>query len=88
MENLERNNRPTRQGTVVSAGKMDKTVVVSIVENVKHPLYKKVVKRTTKFKAHDEKNECGVGDVVEIMETRHLSKDKYHRVVRLVEKAK
>ncbi|MCI7003405.1 MAG: 30S ribosomal protein S17 [Eubacteriales bacterium] len=88
MENLERNNRPTRQGTVVSAGKMDKTVVVSIVENVKHPLYKKVVKRTTKFKAHDEKNECRVGDVVEIMETRHLSKDKYHRVVRIVEKAK
>lgn len=88
MENLERNNRPTRQGTVVSAGKMDKTVVVSIVENVKHPLYKKVVKRTTKFKAHDDKNECGVGDVVEIMETRHLSKDKYHRVVRIVEKAK
>lgn len=88
MENLVRNNRPTRQGTVISAGKMDKTVVVSIIENVKHPLYKKVVKRTTKFKAHDEKNECGVGDVVEIMETRHLSKDKYHRVVRIVEKAK
>ncbi|MBE7075135.1 MAG: 30S ribosomal protein S17 [Clostridiales bacterium] len=88
MENLERNNRPTRQGTVVSAGKMDKTVVVSIVDNVKHPLYKKVVKRTTKFKAHDENNECGLGDVVEIMETRHLSKDKYYRVVRIVEKAK
>ncbi len=88
MENIERNNRPTRQGTVVSAGKMDKTVVVSIVDNVKHPLYKKVVKRTTKFKAHDEKNECGLGDVVEIMETRHLSKDKYYRVVRIVEKAK
>lgn len=88
MENLVRNNRPTRQGTVISAGKMDKTVVVSIIENVKHPLYKKVVKRTTKFKAHDEKNECGVGDVVEIMETRHLSKDKYHRIVRIVEKAK
>lgn len=89
MENiLERNNRPTRQGTVVSAGKMDKTVVVAIVDNVKHPLYKKVVKRTTKFKAHDENNECGVGDVVEIMETRHLSRDKYHRVVRIVEKAK
>ena len=89
MENkIERNNRPTRQGTVVSAGKMDKTVVVAIVDNVKHPLYKKVVKRTTKFKAHDEKNECGLGDVVEIMETRHLSKDKYHRVVRIVEKAK
>ena len=89
MENIiERNNRPTRQGTVVSAGKMDKTIVVAIVDNVKHPLYKKVVKRTTKFKAHDEKNECGLGDVVEIMETRHLSKDKYHRVVRIVEKAK
>jgi len=89
MENIiERNNRPTRQGTVVSAGKMDKTVVVAIVDNVKHPLYKKVVKRTTKFKAHDEKNECGLGDVVEIMETRHISKDKYHRVVRIVEKAK
>jgi len=85
---IERNNRPTRQGTVVSAGKMDKTVVVAIVDNVKHPLYKKVVKRTTKFKAHDEKNECGLGDTVEIMETRHLSKDKYHRVVRIVEKAK
>ena len=89
MENkIERNNRPTRQGTVVSAGKMDKTVVVAIVDNVKHPLYKKVVKRTTKFKAHDEKNECGLGDIVEIMETRHLSKDKYYRVVRIVEKAK
>ena len=89
MENIvERNNRPTRQGTVVSAGKMDKTIVVAIVDNVKHPLYKKVVKRTTKFKAHDEKNECGIGDTVEIMETRHLSKDKYYRVVRIVEKAK
>lgn len=89
MENVvERNNRPVRQGTVVSAGKMDKTVVVAIVDNVKHPLYKKVVKRTTKFKAHDEENVCGVGDIVEIMETRHLSRDKYHRVVRIVEKAK
>ena len=89
MENkIERNNRPTRQGTVVSAGKMDKTVVVAIVDNVKHPLYKKVVKRTTKFKAHDEQNVCGLGDTVEIMETRHMSKDKYHRVVRIVEKAK
>ena len=88
MENIERNNRPTKQGTVVSAGKMDKTVVVSIVDNVKHPLYKKVVKRTTKFKAHDENNECGLGDTVEIMETRHISKDKYYRVVRIVEKAK
>ena len=89
MENkIERNNRPTKQGTVVSAGKMDKTIVVAIVDNVKHPLYKKVVKRTTKFKAHDEKNECGIGDTVEIMETRHLSRDKYYRVVRIVEKAK
>ena len=88
MENLVRNNRPSKQGTVVSAGKMDKTIVVAIVDNVKHPIYKKVVKRTTKFKAHDEKNECGLGDRVEIMETRHLSKDKYYRVVRLVEKAK
>lgn len=88
MENLERNNRPTKQGTVVSAGKMNKTVVVAIVENVKHPLYKKVVKRTTKFKAHDEENVCGLGDTVEIMETRHMSKDKYYRVVRVVEKAK
>ena len=77
---VERKNRPTKQGTVVSSGKMD--------DNVKHPLYKKVVKRTTKFKAHDENNECGLGDVVEIMETRHLSKDKYFRVVRIVEKAK
>ena len=88
MENLVRKPRPTKQGTVVSAGKMNKTVVVAVVDNVKHPLYKKVVKRTTKFKAHDEKNECGLGDVVEIMETRHMSKDKYHRVVRIVEKAK
>ena len=87
MENLERNNRPTRQGTVISAGKMDKTVVVSIVENVKHPLYKKVVKRTTKFKAHDEKNECGVGDVVEIMETRKLSANKHFRLVRVISHA-
>lgn len=88
MENLDRNNRPTRQGIVIGAGKMNKTVVVAIVENVKHPLYKKVVKRTTKFKAHDEENVCGLGDTVEIMETRHMSKDKYYRVVRVVEKAK
>ena len=88
MENLVRKPRPTKQGTVVSAGKMDKTVVVAVVDNVKHPLYKKVVKRTTKFKAHDEQNICGLGDTVEIMETRHISKDKYYRVVRIVEKAK
>ena len=89
MENQEiRNNRPTKLGTVVSAGKMNKTVVVAVKENKKHPLYKKVVKTTTKFKAHDEENICGVGDTVEIMETRHLSKDKYFRVVRIVEKAR
>ena len=67
---------------------MDKTVTVAVTSNVKHPLYGKVVKRTKKFKAHDEKNECNVGDTVEIVETRHLSKDKYHRVSRIVEKAK
>lgn len=88
MENIERNNRPTKIGTVVSAGKMDKTIVVAIVRNAKHPLYKKVVKKTTKFKAHDENNECGIGDTVEIMETRPLSKDKYYRLVRIVEKAR
>ncbi len=88
MEKVERNDRPTRQGIVVSAGKMDKTVVVAIQTSRKHPLYKKVVKQTTKFKAHDENNECGLGDTVEIMETRHLSKDKYYRVVRIVEKAR
>ena len=87
MENV-RSARPTRVGKVVSAGKMDKTVVVAIVENVKHPIYKKVVKHTTKFKARDEQNICGVGDTVEMMETRHLSKDCYNRVVRVIEKAK
>ena len=83
----ERNLRKTRVGKVVS-DKMDKTVVVAIVDNVKHPLYKKIIKRTVKLKAHDENNECGIGDTVEIMETRPLSKDKYFRVVRIVEKAK
>ena len=85
---LERNNRPSKIGTVVSAGKMDKTVVVAIVSARKHPLYKKVVKQTTKFKAHDENNECGIGDTVEIAETRHLSKDKFFRLVRVIEKRK
>ena len=85
---LERNNRPSKIGTVVSAGKMDKTVVVAIVSARTHRLYKKVVKQTTKFKAHDENNECGIGDTVEIAETRHISKDKYFRVVRSVEKAR
>ncbi len=83
----ERNLRKTRVGTVVS-DKMDKTVVVAIQDNVKHPLYKKIIKRTVKFKAHDEKNECGIGDTVEIMETRPLSKDKRWRLVRIINKAK
>ena len=83
----ERALRKTRVGIVVS-DKMEKTVVVAVRDNVKHPLYKKIVKRTVKFKAHDENNECGIGDTVEIMETRPLPKDKYFRVVRIVEKAK
>ncbi len=86
MEN--RNLRMTREGVVVSAGKMDKTVVVKVVSRVKSPIYKKVVKRTKKFKAHDEQNICGIGDTVRIMETRPLSKDKYFRVVEIIEKAK
>ena len=84
---MERNLRKTRTGKVVS-NKMDKTIVVSIKDSVKHPLYKKVIKRTVKFKAHDENNECGIGDKVEIMETRPLSKDKRWRLVRIIEKAK
>ena len=84
---MERNLRKTRIGTVVS-DKMDKTIVVAIEDRVAHPLYKKIVKRTVKFKAHDEKNECGIGDRVEIMECRPLSKDKNWRLVRVVEKAK
>ena len=84
---MERNLRKTRVG-IVSSDKMDKTIVVSILDSVKHPLYKKVIKRTVKFKAHDENNECGVGDRVEIMETRKLSKNKNWRLVRIVEKAK
>lgn len=84
---MERNDRRKRIGIVVS-NKMEKTVVVEVTSNVKHPLYKKVVKRTKKFKAHDELNQCGIGDTVEIVETRPLSKDKYHRVSRIVEKAK
>ena len=82
----ERNLRKTRVGLVVS-DKMDKTVVVAI-DNVKHPLYKKIVKRTVRLKAHDEKNECRVGDRVEVMETRPLSKDKRWRVIEILEKAK
>ena len=83
----ERNLRKTRVGMVVS-DKMDKTVVVAIIDNVKHPLYKKIVKRTVRLKAHDEKNECRVGDRVEVMETRPLSKDKRWRVNEIIEKAK
>ena len=83
----ERNLRKTRVGTVVS-DKMDKTVVVAIVDSVRHPLYKKIIKRTVKFKAHDEKNECGIGDRVMIMETRPISKDKKWRVVQIIETAK
>ena len=84
---MERNLRKTRVGTVVS-DKMDKTVVVAIEDSVRHPLYKKIIKRTVKFKAHDELNACGVGDIVEIMETRPLSKDKNWRVSKIIEKAK
>ena len=83
----ERNLRKTLVGTVVS-DKMDKPVVVAIADNVKHPLYKKIIKRTVKFKAHDENNACNIGDRVQIMETRPLSKDKRWRVVEIVEKAK
>ena len=88
MEKDIRNKRMTKIGVVVSAGKMNKTVVVSVVENKKHPIYKKVVKVTKKYKVHDEENVCGVGDTIEIMETRPLSRDKYNRLVRIVEKAK
>ena len=79
--------RKTRIGQVVS-DKMDKTIVVAIEDSVQHPLYKKILKRTYKLKAHDEENTCGVGDVVKVMETRPLSKDKRWRVVEIVEKAK
>ena len=83
----ERNMRKTTVGKVVS-NKMDKTIVVAIEEHVKHPLYKKVVKNTYKLKAHDENNECHIGDTVKVMETRPLSKDKRWRLVEIVEKAK
>ena len=83
----ERNRRKVLRGTVIS-DKMDKTVVVAIEDRVAHPLYKKIVGRTYKLKAHDEQNACGVGDVVKVMETRPLSKDKRWRVVEIVEKAK
>ncbi|MBQ7037560.1 MAG: 30S ribosomal protein S17 [Clostridia bacterium] len=83
----ERNLRKTRTGLVVS-DKMDKTVVVAVEDNVRHPLYKKIVKHTVKLKAHDENNECRVGDRVMVMETRPLSKDKRWRVDHIIEKAK
>ncbi|NMP37790.1 MAG: 30S ribosomal protein S17 [Clostridiales bacterium] len=83
----ERNLRKTRVG-VVTSDKMDKTVVVSVKDKVQHPLYKKIVNRTLKMKAHDENNECGIGDRVLIMETRPMSKDKRWRVAEIIEKAK
>lgn len=86
-EAAERNLRKTRVGVVVS-DKMDKTAVVAILDNVKHPIYGKVIKRTVKIHVHDEKNECGVGDKVSVMETRPLSKTKRWRLVEIIEKAK
>ncbi len=84
---MERNLRKTRVGKVVS-DKMDKTIVVAVENHVKHPLYKKIVKKTYKLKAHDENNECGIGDTVKVMETRPLSKDKRWRLVSIIEKAR
>ena len=87
MSENTRNFRKTRIGTVLS-DKMDKTIVVAVEDSYQHPLYKKTMKRTYKLKAHDEHNECGIGDTVEVMETRPLSKDKRWRLVRVIEKAK
>lgn len=84
---MERNDRRTRIGIVVS-DKMDKTIVVAVESRVKHPIYGKFINKTKKYKAHDEQQEAHIGDTVEIMETRKLSKDKYHRLVRIVERAK
>jgi SSU ribosomal protein S17P len=84
---MDRNLRKVRIGKVVS-DKMDKTIVVEIVDNVKHPLYGKIVKRTTRLKAHDENNECRIGDRVKVMETRPLSKEKRWRLVEIIERAK
>ncbi len=86
-EVIERNNRKERVGVVVS-DKMDKTIVVAIKDKAKHPLYKKTINKTKKLKAHDELNQCGIGDTVLIAETRHLSKDKCWRLVEIIEKAK
>ncbi len=84
---MERNLRKTRTGKVVS-NKMDKTIVVAVVDNVRHPLYGKIVKRTYKLKAHDEENVCNIGDKVKVMETRPLSKDKRWRLIEVLNKAK
>ena len=84
---VERNLRKTRTGKVVS-NKMDKTIVVAIEDHIKHPLIGEIVKKTVKLKAHDEKNECGIGDKVKVMETRPLSKDKRWRLVEVIEKAR
>ncbi len=84
---MERNLRKTRVGVVVS-DKMDKTIVVAVKDSIQHPLYKKILKRTKKFKAHDENNEAGIGDRVEIMETRKISKEVNWRLVKIIEKAK
>ncbi len=84
---MERNLRKTRTGKVIS-NKMDKTIVVAVVDNVKHPLYNKIVKKTYKLKAHDEENSCNIGDTVKVMETRPLSKDKRWRLVEIMERAK
>jgi len=87
MTEVIRRARRTKLG-VVTSDKMDKTITVSVVDNKRHPLYGKVFKQTKRYKAHDEKNEAHIGDTVEIMETRHLSKDKYFRLVRIIERAK
>ncbi|MDL2249874.1 small subunit ribosomal protein S17 [Lachnospiraceae bacterium PF1-21] len=84
---MDRNLRKTRVGKVVS-NKMDKTITVAVVDHVKHPLYKKIIKKTYKLKAHDENNDCNIGDKVKVMETRPLSKDKRWRLVEVMEKAK
>ena len=87
MEKIERNDRKTRIG-VVTSNKMDKTIVVAVKDKVKHPIYKKTINKTTKFKAHDEENTCDIGDTVLIAETRPLSKDENWRLVKIVEKVK
>ena len=87
MEKIERNDRKTRIG-VVTSNKMDKTIVVAVKDKVKHPIYKKTINKTSKFKAHDEENACDIGDTVMIAETRPLSRDKNWRLVKIVEKVK